>query len=38
MKTGWIQWNDKFYYCDDSGAMLAGTVAAIGICNLMWGG
>lgn len=30
MKTGWIQWGGKLYYCDDSGAMLASTVTPDG--------
>lgn len=30
MKTGWISWKDKLYYCDSSGAMLADTVTPDG--------
>ena len=25
MKTGWIKYKTKWYYCDESGAMLTGT-------------
>ena len=31
MKTGWIDWNGKQYYCDPSGAMLANTTTPDGI-------
>lgn len=30
MKTGWISWEDKLYYCDPSGAMLVSTVTPDG--------
>ncbi len=30
MKTGWISWEDKLYYCDPSGAMLVSAVTPDG--------
>jgi glucan-binding YG repeat protein len=30
MKTGWIHWNEKDYFCDESGAMLVNTVTPDG--------
>lgn len=30
MKTGWISWEDKLYYCADSGAMLVSAVTPDG--------
>ena len=30
MKTGWIDWEGKRYYCDDSGAMLKDTTTPDG--------
>ena len=31
MKTGWIQWGNKRYYCDASGAMLVNTTTPDGL-------
>ena len=30
MMTGWINWNNKLYYCDASGAMLTNTTTPDG--------
>ncbi|MBP3926204.1 MAG: hypothetical protein J6D13_03345, partial [Clostridium sp.] len=30
MKTGWILWNSKWYYCGSDGAMLANTTTPDG--------
>ena len=30
MKTGWVQWNDKWYYLSDSGEMLVNTTTPDG--------
>ena len=30
MRTGWIDWNGKQYFCDPSGAMLENTVTPDG--------
>ena len=30
MKTGWIHWNEKDYFCDETGAMLVNTVTPDG--------
>ena len=30
MKTGWIFWNGKEYFCDESGAMLVSAVTPDG--------
>ena len=31
MKTGWIDWNHKRYYCDGNGAMVTGSYAVDGV-------
>ena len=35
MKTGWIHWNEKDYFCDETGAML-GKYSNTGWC-ICWG-
>lgn len=30
MKTGWISWEDRLYYCGDNGAMLSSTITPDG--------